>query len=112
MSLLRALARGFPYTATSHRLQIDRRRQRDQSFIRANVRRRFLAANVLLARRQRQHKTAPALLVGSFANQTAGNLARILVPRGEQSDVGAAERKWHAKRLSLSDHDVRAARSC
>ena len=42
----------------------------------------------------------------------AGDLARILVPRGEQSDVRAAERKRHAKRLSLSDHDVRAARSC
>ena len=64
---------------------------------------------MLFACRQRQNKTTPALLVVSFADQTARNLSRIFVASSEQSDIRATERKRYSKRLSFSDDNVSTA---
>src|SRR5437762_11701703 len=74
MSFLRALLRGLLHATTPHRFEIDRRGQSDQSFIRADIRSRFLTANVLFTRCQRQHESATALLVVSFADKASRNL--------------------------------------
>ena len=66
---------------------------------------------MLLARRESQNKTAPSLLVISFADQTSGNLARIFLARGKQADIRPTKRKWHTKRLTFSDDNVRATRA-
>src|SRR5439155_5104162 len=109
MSLLRALLRGLLHATTAHCFEIDGRCQRDQSFVRADIRSRFLTTNVLFAGRQRQHESSTALLVVSFADQTSRNLPRIFITRGEQSDVGSAKRNRHAKRLSFGHNNVGAA---
>src|SRR5205823_13954942 len=99
MSFLRAWVRSLLHAATPHCFEINRRRQRNQTFVRADVRSSFLAANVLLARRQSQDETAPALLVVSFANQAAGNLSCVLIASRKQTDIRSAEGKRHAERL-------------
>ena len=91
MSFLRALTRHFLYSAAAHRFEIDRCGQCNQTFVRTNVGRGFLAPNVLFAGGQRQNKTAPALFVVSFANQTAGNLPRVLIARRKQPYVRSPE---------------------
>src|SRR2546423_6246190 len=109
MSFLRTLVRHLLNATPSHRLEIDRRRERNQSFICADVGSRFLAPDVLFASRERQHKTAPAILVVSFADQSSGNLSRVFVARREQANVWATVRQRHAKRLTFGDDDVCAA---
>ena len=111
MSFLRALQRDFLDAARSHRFQINRRGQRNQSFIRANIRSRFLSTNMLFARGERQHKTASSFLIVSFANQTAGNLSRVFVARREQPNVWSTERQRDTERLAFSHDDVGAARA-
>ena len=51
MGLMRALMGNLLNPTTTHRLEIDRRRQRNQSFVRADVRGRLLAPDVLFAGR-------------------------------------------------------------
>src|ERR1043165_600361 len=110
-SFLCALIGCFLHTATSHRLEIHSGCERDQSFIRADVRRGFLTTNVLFARGEREHKSAPAFLVVSFTDESPGNLACVFFTRREQADVRTTERERHAKRLPLCDDDVCATRA-
>src|SRR5688500_3900429 len=97
--------------APSHRFQVDRGGESDQSLVRANVRRRLFTPDMLLPRGQREHKTAAFLFVVSFADKSPGNLACVFFLRRKQSDVWSTERQRHTERLSLRDDDVRAARA-
>ena len=60
---------------------MNRRGQRAKRLIGANVRSRFLAANVLLACRESEHKSATAFGVGRLSRQTPGHLAHKFVFR-------------------------------
>ena len=72
------------------------------------LRGRLLAADVLLAGRERQHEAALALRVQGLAAEPAGHLPHERLAAGEQADVGAAEVQRVADRLALGDGDVRA----
>ncbi len=105
--LLRALRRHLLQTAPAHRRHVDGRGERDQTLVGADVRRGLLAADVLLARGEREHEAAPPFAVVGDADEPARYLARVLLARGEETDVGAAERERHAERLALGHDDVR-----
>ena len=80
--------------------------QCDQSLIGADIRGRFLAADVLLARGQRKHESALALLVDGLADQAARHLADVFFARRNDAAVGAAEAQRHAERLGFHGDDV------
>src|SRR5437763_14118663 len=101
--------RNFLNATTAHRLEIDRRRQRNLSFVRADIRGRFFTPYVLLARSQCQNKTPSSLFIVSFADQASGNLSRIFVTSGEQADVWTTIGQRHAEGLTFRDDNVRAA---
>src|SRR5206468_8867083 len=58
---------------------------------------------------QRQHETPSPFLIVPFANQTPGDLPRVLVARGEQADVWPTKRQRHAERLTFGDDNVSTA---
>ena len=74
----------------------------------ADVARRLLAADVLLARLQREHEAAPALEVDGLADEAAGDAAHQLGGDGHVAEAGAAEVHRVAERLGLADDDVGA----
>src|SRR6266446_3981651 len=86
---------------------MDRERERAQTRISADVAGRPLAANVLLAGRQRQHPAAPTVGVDGLADETSRHLADELVAAGEEAEIGAAEIERVAKRLAFNRDDVR-----
>jgi hypothetical protein len=65
----------------------------------------------LLARGEREHKAATALLVISFADETARYLSRVLIARRKEAEIRPAERKRDAERLPFGDNDVGIARA-
>ena len=87
---------------------VDREGQRAQPRVGADVAGRLLAADVLLAGRERQHEAALAVGVDGLARDPARHLADMLFAAGEQADVGAAEVEADADRLAFADHDVGA----
>ena len=87
---------------------MDAERQRAQAGIGADVRGRPLAADVLLAGRQRQHPGAAAVGVDGLAAQAARHLAHEIGPGGEQADIGAAEVEADAEALAFAGDDVGA----
>ena len=99
-----------PQSARAERLHVDRRLQRDELRARADVARRALAADVLLARLQREHVAGAALDVLRLADDAAGHLAHEPLAAGEQPDVRPAEPERDAQRLPFADDDVRAVR--
>ena len=72
--------------------QIDGSPQSKQSLVRADVARRLLAADVLLARLQRQHPASAAVAVHRLADKPARDLADMIFPAGEQAQVWPAVR--------------------
>ena len=71
--------------------QMDRERQRAEAGIGADVAGRLLAADMLLAGRERQHVAAPAVDVDGLAAEPAGQLAHVFLGCRHQPDIGAAE---------------------
>src|SRR6266446_462697 len=104
--LLRHLAQAF----LAEKRQVDGGRQRAKRLVRANVRGGFLTANVLLARRQRQHKTAPAVRICRLARKPPGHLAHKLVSRSDYSGKRPAITRRQSKALAFHRHDVRFRR--
>src|SRR5262245_37825785 len=98
----------FLNSAPAHRFQVDGRGKGDQTFVSTDVRRGFLAANMLLARCQREHKTTPAVLVVGFAHEPARNLPRKLVACRKQANVWSTKRQRHTEGLTFGDHNVGA----
>src|SRR5256714_11300312 len=109
--LLRALRGDLLKTCAAHRRHVDGRGERDQTFVGADVRGGLLVPYVLLARGEREDEAAAALAVICDAGEAARHLARVLLARGEQPDVRAAEGDGHAEGLPLGDDDVSAARA-
>ena len=65
--------------------QVDDAGERVQRLRGADVRRRLLAADVLLARLQRQHEAAPAVDVDGLARDAAGHPAQVLLASRRRS---------------------------
>jgi hypothetical protein len=87
---------------------VHRRHDRKQHLRGADVRGRLLAANVLLARLEREPVGRTALRIDSDADEAARHAALQLVTRGEIARVGTAETHRHAEALRASNHDIRA----
>src|SRR5271167_248259 len=86
---------------------MDRKSQRAESRIGADVAGGLLAPDVLLAGRQSQHPAAPAVGIDGLAGETPGHLTDELVPAGEQAEMGSAKIECVAERLTLRSDDVR-----
>ena len=72
---------------------------------------RLLAADVLLARLQREHEAAPAVGVGGLAGDPARHPPQVLLGGGEKAERGTAEVQAPAERLALADADVDPTRA-
>ena len=103
--LLRALFGHLLQTLPPHRRQVDGRGQGDEALVGADVGGRLLAADVLLARGERQDEAAAALFVVSLADEAAGNLARETVARGEEPDERAADASQVDGLLSAKEYE-------
>ena len=88
--------------------QVDEAGEREQGLVRGDVRRRFLAADVLLPRLQRQHVAALAVQVGRLADDAARQPARVLGLRGEEPVVRTGVGLVVAGALALADRDCGA----
>ena len=89
--------------------QVDDAGERVERLGGADVRGRFLPADVLLAGLQRQHEPAPPVHVDGLARDPPGHPAQVGLARGEQPERRAAEVEPVAERLALADGDVHAA---
>jgi len=87
---------------------VDVARQRHQSLVRADVRRRFLTADVLLARRKSQTERAAPLGVPRLPHEPPGDLALMRRPAGQKPEKRAAVVHRDAERLGFAACDVRA----
>src|SRR6266481_4424205 len=79
--------------------QVDREAERAQPRIGADVARRLLAPDVLLAGREGQHPAPPALGVEGLADQPPGHLPDEFLAAREEADMGPAEIERVAKGL-------------
>ena len=84
--------------------------QSHECLICTDVRSSLLAANVLLACRQRQAETAIAFAIHSLANQASRHLAQILLLRCDHPAERAAITERHAEGLRLHADDIRLHR--
>jgi hypothetical protein len=84
------------------------RHDREQRLRGADVARRLLAADVLLARLQRHAERGLAVRVDADADDAARQLAHELVLAGEERRVRAAVAERHAEALRAADGDVGA----
>ncbi len=91
--------------------QVDDAGERVQRLRGADVRGRLLAADVLLARLQREHEAATAVDVDGLPGDPARHPAHVLGARREEAERGAAEVESVAERLALADADVDAERA-
>ena len=89
--------------------EVDRAGERVQRLGGADVVRRLLAADVLLAGLQREDEAAAPVGVGGLAGDPARHPAQVLLGGGEEAERGAAEVEAVAERLALADGDVDAA---
>ena len=87
---------------------VDRKRQRTQPGIGADVAGRLLAPDMLLAGRQRQHEPALAVGIHRLPAQPPRHLPHELLAAPEQAQIRPAELQAHPQRLPLAHHDVRA----
>src|SRR4029077_828068 len=71
--------------------------QRHQRLVGADVRSRLLAPDVLLARSQRQHKSAFTILVAGLARETSWHLPDEFFFGSEHAAVRTAESKRHSE---------------
>src|SRR5437588_8596578 len=87
---------------------IHRRDDGEKNLRRANVTRRFVAPNVLLARLQREPVSGPAFDVVRNANESTGHVTFILVACRKKRRVRSAETERNAKALRAADRDISA----
>ena len=86
--------------------QKDRRHQRHQRLIGADVRGRLLAADVLLPRSQRQNKSAIPCPIDRLPGQPSRHLAHILLLGRDHAAERTAIAERHAERLRLHGDNV------
>ena len=87
---------------------VHRRDDGEEHLRRADVARRLLAADVLLARLERHPQRGVAVGVDGDADDAAGDLPLEVVGGGEERGVGAAVAERHAEALRVADGHVRA----
>ncbi|MNM39129.1 hypothetical protein D3C81_499000 [compost metagenome] len=87
---------------------VHRRHHGQQHLRRADVGRRFFAADMLFARLQGQAVRLVALRIDGHADQAARHIALELIARGQIARVRAAETERHAEALAVADDDVGA----
>ena len=75
----------------AHAAHVHGRSKRHQRLIRADVRGRLFSADVLLACRQSEHKTALAIRVHRLPDDASRHLVHVLVLAREKAEVRAAE---------------------
>ena len=89
--------------------EVDDAGQRVERLGGADVRGRLLAADVLLARLQRQHEAAAPVDVARLARDAPGHAAQVGLGGGEEAERRAAEVQAVAERLALAHGHVDAA---
>src|SRR2546423_4940282 len=97
--------------AQTARTVIDRVHRRDdgeKNLRSANVTRRFVATDVLLARLQRKPISGPAFSIVRNTNQSSRHVTLVLIARGEVSGVRSAKSEWNAEPLRISNRNVGA----
>ena len=87
---------------------VDRAGGYQQTLVRADVRRRLAAADVLLARLQGQRVANATVEVDGPANYASGHLPDELVAATHEAEVRTARRHWNPEGLAIADRDVRA----
>src|ERR1700678_2131951 len=98
----------FAQSTAPHQREIDRRCERAQRMIGADIRSRAFAANMLLARIERQAERATAVAIASLSDQPAGHLAQMSRARGHEADAGSAELKRLPETLTLTHGNIDA----
>jgi len=98
----------LPQPGLAHGGEINGGAKRAERRIGADVAGRLGAPDVLLACRQRKHIAAPAIDVGSFADQVAGEAADMCHAAGKNPEMRSAEGSRQSKRLAFSDDEVGA----
>ena len=109
--LARKLVNALRRSRANLRAVIDRIHRRDdgeEDLGGADVARRFVAADVLLARLQREAIGGAAFGVVRNADEPAGHVTFVLVARREISRVRSAEAERNAKTLRAADGDIGA----
>ena len=99
----------FPKTFRPYRGEINCCHQRAERLIRTDIRCRLFTPDVLFARGQREHKTAPAGKILSHSHEAARHLADVSFSRREKPDVRPAKAWRHAERLSFTDDYIRSS---
>ena len=94
-----------------HQGEIDRRRQRAERMVGADIRGRPLAPDVLLASRERKCEGAPPIGIAGFADQPARHLTDLRHRGGHEAQTWPAELHRDAETLRLADHDIGAERA-
>ena len=84
----------------------DCRHERNEGLVGADVRRRLFAADVLLARGQRQYESAIPCPVDSLAREPARHLPHELLLGCDHTAEWSAIAKRHAERLRLHGNDI------
>src|SRR6266567_6176915 len=78
-----------------------------ERLVRANVRSGLFAADVLLARSEREHESALAIGIRSLAGKPPGHLPHVLVPRSNHTGERPAVARWQPETLAFHRDDVR-----
>ena len=100
--LQRQLAQAF----FADQAEMNRGGERVERFVGADVGGGLLAADVLLARGEREHEAAAPCGVGGLSGEAAGHLAHEFFARGDDADVRAAVARRNAERLAFHGDDV------
>src|SRR5438132_1175523 len=90
MRLLQAQLGGLAQTVGTKGRQVNCGPQGEQALIRADIARRLLAANVLLARLEGQHPAALAGTVDGLAYEPTGNLPDEFLPARHDPQIRPA----------------------
>jgi hypothetical protein len=102
-------ARGYRLQAIGSMVDaVHRGHVRQQRLGGADVRRRLLATDMLLARGQRHAVGLPSVNVHGDADDAARRLPHVRVPRREKRGVGTAVAKRNTEPLRVAEDDVRA----
>ena len=88
--------------------QVRRRGKRHQCLVRADVRGRLLAADVLLSGLEGEHVSGPPVDVDGLSHDATGEASHVVHAGGDDSEVRSPEVQVIAEHLSLADRDVGA----
>ena len=87
---------------------VDRCCRDQQSLIRADVRRRLAAPNVLFARLQGQRESGLAIEIDRPADDAAWHLTHVFHARGHEPKVRSTGGQRHTQGLTIADDDIDA----